>query len=423
MKTIIHCSSLVLLAATTAIAQTPVSLAIDGRANANPSMTSRGQYVAIAWSAATATAIDVYAAVSRDTGKTFSAPVRVNDVPGDARVTSEQPPRIALVPGLSARSAPSIVVVWTAKAAAGTRILSSRSTDGGRSFGASKPVPGSDAAGSRGWQSIGVDARGRVLVLWLDHREAAGAPGGMMHHDSSKSAPATTPKSDPTERAALSKLYFASLDGNGSAVITKSVCYCCKTSLVASGEDVYGVWRHVYPGSQRDIAFTVSHDGGRAFASPVRVSDDGWHLDGCPENGPAVAVDAGHRVHVVWPAPPDGKNETPLGLFYASSADAKTFAARAPLPAHGPAAHGQIVIDGSGSPVIAWDETIDGSRRIALARVRANTKGAPSFTALASPDAAGDRGWPVLAAAGKGAVVAWVAGSGVGNAIRVARIE
>jgi hypothetical protein len=49
------------------------------------------------------------------------------------------------------------------------------------------------------------------------------------------------------------------------------------------------------------IAFTLSRDGGRTFASPIRVSDDHWVLDGCPENGPALAVDASRRVHLVWP--------------------------------------------------------------------------------------------------------------------------
>jgi hypothetical protein len=403
-------------------AQTPTALAVEGRANANPSITSHGPFVAIAWSAATASAMDVYGAFSRDSGKTFSAPVRVNDVPGDARVNSELPPRVALIPGSTSRATPAIVVVWTTKAAAGTRILSARSTDGARSFGPSAPVPGSDAPGSRGWESVAVDARGRVLVLWLDHRETVNAPGGMMHHDSSKSA-AAAPKTDPTERAALSKLYFASLDGGGATTITKSVCYCCKTSLVASGNDVYGAWRHVYAGSQRDIAFTMSRDGGRTFTAPVRVSDDGWHLDGCPENGPALALDAARRVHVVWPAPPDGKNGTPLGLFYATSNDGKTFTARAQLPTHGPAAHGQVIVDGDGSAIVAWDETINGARHIALARAHLNAKGASSFTPIASPDGADDRGWPVLAPVGKGALVAWVAGSGVGNAIRIARIK
>src|ERR1700710_3157521 len=80
------------------------------------------------------------------------------------------------------------------------------------------------------------------------------------------------------------------------------VCYCCKTSLV-TGDDgsLYAAWRHVYPGNIRDIAFTVSRDSGRTFADPVRVSDDRWVLDGCPENGPAMAIDGRNRVHIVWP--------------------------------------------------------------------------------------------------------------------------
>lgn len=402
--------------ASTAVAQTPVSLAVDARASANPSIAASGSFVAIAWSAATANAMDVYAALSRDGGKTFSAPVRVNDVPGDARVNSELPPRVALVASSAKGAMPSMVVVWTTKGAKGTRIVSARSTDGRTTFSAAKDVPGSDAEGSRGWESIAVDAKGHVVVMWLDHRDA-----GVMRHDSSKTT-APMPKTDPTEKAALSKLYFASLDGATSTELTKSVCYCCKTSLVASGNDIYGVWRNVYAGSQRDIAFTSSKDGGKTFAAPVKVSDDGWHIDGCPENGPALAVDASHRVHVVWPTPPDGNNGTPLGLFYASSRDAKTFGHRAQVPTRGAAAHGQIVIDASGNPVVAWDEIVNGTRRIALARVRANGNAAPSFTSIESPDPAADRGWPVLAHAGKETLVAWVAGSGVGNAIRVTRL-
>jgi len=417
MRKLIQGAIALAITSSTTAGQTPVNLAVDARANANPSIAANGSFVAITWSAATAAAMDVYAALSRDGGKTFSAPVRVNDVPGDARVNSELPPRVALIPASAKGAAPSMVVVWTTKGAKGTRIVSARSTDGGKTFSPAKDVPGSDAEGSRGWESTAVDSKGRVLVMWLDHRDA-----GAMHHDSSKAA-APMPKGDPTEKAALSKLYFASLDGKTSTPITKSVCYCCKTSLVASGDDVYGVWRNVYAGSQRDIAFTFSKDGGKTFAAPVKVSDDGWHIDGCPENGPAVAVDASHRVHVVWPTPPDGKNGTPLGLFYASSSNAKAFGARAQIPTLGAAAHGQVVIDASGNPVVAWDEIVNGTRHIALARVRANGSAAPLFTSIESPDSAPDRGWPVLATAGKETLVAWVAGAGVGNAIRVTALR
>jgi hypothetical protein len=218
MKVFLRPTVFVAAAAVSLNAQAPASLAIDGRANANPSLAARGKYVAVAWSAATATAMDVYAALSRDGGKTFAAPARVNDVPGDARVNSELPPRVALV-AKAANATPDVVVVWTTKGANGTRLLSARSTDGAKTFGASTPVPGSDAAGSRGWQSVAVDGRGRVLVMWLDHREAAGAPMTHNHDSASKIAP--VPRADPAERAALSKLYFAALDGGAPTTITR----------------------------------------------------------------------------------------------------------------------------------------------------------------------------------------------------------
>jgi hypothetical protein len=61
------------------------------------------------------------------------------------------------------------------------------------------------------------------------------------------------------------------------------VCFCCKTAI-ASGPDgsVYVAWRHIYPPNVRDMAVARSTDGGRTFAPPVRVSTDGWALDGAP---------------------------------------------------------------------------------------------------------------------------------------------
>ncbi len=200
---------------------------------------------------------------------------------------------------------PAVVVVWTAKSPRGTRLVSARSEDGGTSFARPVPVPGSDASGNRGWESTAIDRDGHVIALWLDHRElaAAGGSSAPMRHDHDGQAHTGHGDADGVARAQLSKLYVARLDGgDGAQAITGGVCYCCKTALAAGADGaLYAAWRHVYPGNIRDIAFTLSRDGGRTFAPPVRVSDDRWVLDGCPENGPALAVDDRQTVHVVWP--------------------------------------------------------------------------------------------------------------------------
>ncbi len=401
------------------IAAQPVSLAVDGRVNANPTIAALDNVVAVAWSAATVQSMDIFAAVSRDGGKTFGAPTQVNTVANDARVSGEEPPRIALVPKKGGM--PEVVVVWTAKAGTTTKLQSARSSDGGKTFSAAKTVPGSDGDGQRGWQSMAVSASGKVMVLWLDHREVAAVP--MVHqHDSTK----PMPKADPTERAGLSQLYFGRLDASPSASalkITRSVCYCCKTSLVSNGSNVYAVWRHVYPGSQRDIAFAMSTDDGKTFTAPLRVSEDKWQIDGCPDNGPSMAIDAKRALHVVWPTPEDGKNVGALSLFYAMSKDGKSFTPRVKIPTRGPAGHVQVSIGADGAPVIAWDEIVDATRRLSFATVRVDASGRASVVNIPSVDASAGQWYPALASSTRGAYATWIRQSERTSAIGVAFVR
>jgi hypothetical protein len=379
----------------------PVRLAVDGRTNANASVASRDSMVAVAWSAATAKVTDVFAAVSRDGGQTFSAPSRVNRIDGDARANGEFPPRVALV------GASDVVVVWTTHRADSNFNVSARSIDGGKTFSDAVPVPGSVGKGNRGWESIAVDSSGRVMVLWLDHRDTP-AMGEMHHHGGGPD--------DPTMTASYSKLYFASLDRPEVAQLTGGVCYCCKTSLVTHGSNVYAAWRHVYPGTIRDIAFAMSRDGGKTFSAPLRVSEDNWKIDGCPENGPALAVDDKQQVHIAWITPSDGKTDGPLGLFYSVSADGAPFAKRTQVPGNGPASHAQIAIQADGLPLIAWDEISGGARHAAFATATRDSSGV-HFDRLQTDTAAA--GWPIVTANSSVSVIGWAAE----NAIVVQRIR
>ncbi len=394
------------------VAQQPIALDIAGRSGANPSVTARGEFVAVSWSAAASGAMDVFLAVSRDGGRRFGAPVQVNTVAGQARVSGEMPPRVALVPRTGAKE-PDVVVVWTVKTGNDWQLLQARSTDGGAHFGAASTVTGSEAPGARGWQAVDVDAQGKVHVLWLDHRDAAAAP--MTHqHD------ANAPKPDPTERAKLSRLYYATLGGSARSV-TSSVCYCCKTALVHEGAWTFAAWRQVYPGSIRDIAFSATRDGGRTFTAPVKISDDRWQIDGCPDNGPTLAVDAKQQVHAVWPTVEAGSDASALVLFYARSsnattAKAPTFTPRRKLPTAGLASHPSVVMGPGDRPLIVWDEVVEGQRRLAAASLVGDR-----FAPLTIPGS-GARFYPAVAAVPGGAVVAWVQQGERGSSISAVRL-
>ena len=424
MKSLIVAWAIVATSVVSFRAATPVSLGVRGRANANASMAADGRFVAVVWSASTAQGVtDIYAAVSRDAGATFSAPVRVNLTPGTARVNGEQPPRVSLVPRAGAE--PSIVVVWTAKGAAGTALITARSLDGGRRFGRDGVVPGTDAAGNRGWEAIATDKNGRVDAIWLDHRETvSGSAGDMANHaDHQMSA---SMQMDSVAKAQLSKLYFGTLGGPATArPLTGGVCYCCKTALAAGADGaLYAAWRHVYPGNLRDIAFTVSRDGGQTFAAPIRVSEDKWALDGCPENGPSLAVDSRNQVHIVWPTlvrGPSGGPDT-LGLFYSVSRDGRQFAPRQSIPTEGTPRHVQIAVAGDGSPTLVWDESEGDGRRVVVARGSIDHNGHMQFrrqmlTAL------GNASYPALVLTPNGALVAAATGAPADSVIRFIQVH
>ena len=212
-----------------------------------------------------------------------------------------------------------------------------------------------------------------------------------------------------------SSLYYAPVGASPAAEreLTKGVCYCCKTALAAGPDGtLFAAWRHVYPGSFRDMAFATSRDGGRSFTAPVRISEDGWAIDACPDNGPAMAVDASGTVHLTWPTVLGGDN--PRGaIFYASTRDGQRFTPRQQVTTLGGAkpSHPQIVVDGRRRVFVGWDELAAGRQTAALREVRAEASGAATFGSIVTLSSSGESGvYPAFAASGNRVLAAWATG-------------
>jgi hypothetical protein len=212
------------------------------------------------------------------------------------------------------------------------------------------------------------------------------------------------------------EVYHATLTPDGrvvETVIASDVCFCCKTAVaVDTRGTVYAAWRHIFPGSMRDIAFATSTDGGAHFNSLVRVSEDKWELNGCPEDGPSIAVDQSGMIHIAWATVvKDGADgELQKAVFYATSRDGKVFSPRKRLPtaAGGTPGHPQLVLLADRGVAIALDEVVGGLRRVSVARI------SPAGVVQQAETLSGDESAsnPVIVRSGTGnLLVAWTSRS------------
>jgi hypothetical protein len=384
----------------------PIELAVSGRSNSAPAVAGWGRMAAVVWTASTGTMSDIYASVSRDSGATFGAPIRVNDVEGDARASGEQPPRVVI--GLG----DVIHVVWPSRQGGESVIRYAASRDGGASFSSAVTVAGDKVSGPRGWQSVTLGHDGSVHVVWLDGRNAGSRGRGRSHasHHGGQHAKAKgTVDADP--RQDVFHVTWKDAGVRSERLVASNVCFCCKTAVATSGDRVYAAWRHIYPGSIRDIAVARSTDNGRTFDAPTRLSDDGWHIAGCPDDGPSMTADAHGGIHVAWPTLVPG--DTPRkGIFYSFRAEGSDFTPRLRLDSGESApAHPQIGSDDHGNSAIVWDELAGAERRIVLRRV---TNGVPE-----PPEVFDGKGanYPAVAPAEGHWVLVWSAQDATGRPV------
>ncbi len=384
-------------------------LAVPGAANSGVSIAAAGQEVVVTWAATKGSTTDIYAAVSHDGGGSFEPTRRVNDTDGDARVNGEQPPRVALGRGIE--------VAWLSKGGGASRVRAARSMDGGRTFTPATTIHAEGLSGARGWQSLAVDRDGATHVAWLDGREAGAkreSPGAEGHA-----------KHAPMRQDVFQAVWRPDGTHDETAVAT-DVCFCCKTAVATAPDGAtYVAWRHIYPTNLRDVAVARSVDGGRTFAAPVRVSEDHWQIDGCPDDGPSMAVDPSGVVHIVWPTLLQG-DAPGKAIFYSFSTDGgRTFAPRMRVDdARSGAGHPQIAVGGDRVAVV-WDQGSE-QRGVFVREIasRSNARSwAPEMAAISALGAERAAFYPAVAATSTSIIVAWTKRADPASEIRVRRIR
>jgi hypothetical protein len=285
---------------------------------------------------------NIYLQKSDDFGKTFSSPIRVNNIMGEVQLDAQwSPPALGVGPNSE------VYVVWynanhsePEKYPYGLVTMRfARSLDGGNTFQpAINPAP-HDPKGEQSYPFMTVSKDNRIYISYLNLDYAkvednAGTPTVFRIVSSSDGGKTFAP----------------------STIADKTACQCCATVTALGPEgELYASTRSVFKNASqtvdnetktdyynneeqiaviRDITVEHSLDNGSAkvFSEPSRVGRDNWFMNGCPDAGPGMAFDSKGRMHLAWFTGSETASQG-QGFYYTSSDDKGTTFSK-PVPIH-----------------------------------------------------------------------------------------
>jgi hypothetical protein len=276
----------------------------------------------------------------------------------------------------------------------GIRVV--RSADGGVSW--TKPIaPYADTSRTEhgfvvlfpSWPESGSG----FSAVWLDGREYANAAA------------------DP----AYMTLRSATITSDGMArdevLLDPSTCDCCQTSVAQTSEGPVVAYRGRTVEEIRDIRVVRATRNG--WSEPVTVHADGWEIPACPVNGPAI-VAAGDTVAVTWFTRAD---DVPRVLTAFSKDGGRTFASPVRIDAGNPLGRIDSAMLPDGVILSSWLEVGDEDADIRVRAVALDGRmGEPVLAGQASSARAG--GFPRMAIRGNRMILAWTV-PGEPSAIRL----
>ena len=185
------------------------------------------------------------------------------------------------------------------------------------------------------------------------------------------------------------------------AILDAKVCECCQTSAALTDEGPVVVFRDRSDQEMRDISIVRLKNG--KWTAPRAIHDDGWKLNGCPVNGPAVAA-TGNKVAVAWFTTINDKPQVRLAF---SADSGESFGTPITIDDGNPVGRVEALMLEDGSTLVCWLEKAPGSGSVRLRRVWPDGKTAESI-AVAPSGTARSNGFPQMVRSGNSLVFAWV---------------
>ena len=241
------------------------------------------------------------------------------------------------------------------------------------------------SAGEHGFVALWVSPGDSVGAAWLDGRAmTAGADGH------GKGAMTVQSVSVASTRAL-----------GAEQPVDHRACDCCQVAATVTPSGPVVAYRDRTEDEIRDIAVVRQVNG--KWTPPSIVHADGWHIEACPVNGPALAS-RGDTVAIAWFT---GARESARVRVAFSVDGGQQFTAPVQVDGGTPAGRVGITLDDNGDAIVSWLERVPPEdAEVRVRRVsRSGEMGAP-FT-VSKTKAARASGFPRIVRRGDALLAAW----------------
>jgi hypothetical protein len=198
-----------------------------------------------------------------------------------------------------------------------------------------------------------------------------------------------------------------------ATLLDDRVCECCPTSAVRTAEGALVAYRNRSANEIRNIGL-IRFDGTQ-WSDPYLLHDDGWQINGCPVNGPALAAN-GARVVAAWFTAPDGSPRVQAAF---SDNSGRRFGDPVVIDGNRPTGRVDVVLLDDGSALVSWIGQDEDGSALRVRHVQPDgIAGRPRTVATVSRSRA--TGMPRMVRAGDRVYWAWVGERGEASQVQVA---
>lgn len=281
-------------------------------------------------------------------------------------------------------------------------VVLARSADAGQTWATEAKVNDDGTETEHGFATMWAEGQDRIGIAWLDGRHTSGHGHGSDHGGGPMTLRTAT--------------FDAALGRHDESERDASTCDCCQTTSAWVDGGPMLAWRDRTQDEIRDIVMTHRKNG--EWQKETVVHADGWHIAGCPVNGPSMAAHDG-RVLIAWFT---GAQDTP-SIRIAMNTDG-AFGAMQEVDSGADVLGRVAVALDARQAWVAWLREEAGQQSVMLARYTPDLARELERTEVAKLQARGRvSGFPKLISDGATAWMVWTDVEGDATLIRGARIR